>query len=310
MSAASPPEVAPAAATIERLAGLLACPDCRTPLEIGPAGLPPCPGCGRAFHWSGSVPLLTPGRPAETLAAGEKFFIDDPGRMTQLRRKNPFLARLVDLPDYSSGGVRALPECGRWFHAHVETAVPGERILNLGSGVNKVYDNPGLINFDIAPHENTQVAGDGEQLPFRDQVFDGVVLDAVIEHLAHPHRVIAEVRRVLKPGGVVLAHVPFLYPFHAAPHDYQRYTPMGLRMLFEEFEVLEAGSDRRPGRAVLEVMTAYAAGFSDNRAISYALRWLTAWAWQPVKWLDRWLSRKARADYVTASSSILARKRA
>jgi hypothetical protein len=103
--------------------------------------------------------------------------------------------------------------------------------------------------------------------------------------------------------------VPFLYPFHAAPHDYQRYTPSGLAMLFEDFEVLEVGTDRRPGRAVLEVVSAWAAGFSDNRSVSYALRWLTAWAWLPIKWLDPWLAKKARAEYVAASGSVLARKR-
>lgn len=293
----------------DRLAGLLACPDCRGPLELAGDSPFACPGCGRSFEMRGAVPLLAPRNREATLSAGERFFLEEPGRMVQLRRRHPRLARLLELPDYAAGGIAALPECGRWFNQHVERGVPGERILNLGSGVHKIYRHPGLVNFDIAPHDNTDVAGDGEHLPFREAVFDGVLLDAVIEHLAHPQRVVAEVHRVLKPGGVVLAHVPFLYPFHAAPHDYQRYTPMGLRMLFEEFEILEAGTDRRPGRAVLEVLTAYAAGFSDNRNVSYALRWLTAWAWQPVKWLDGWLSKRAKADYVTASSSILARKR-
>jgi hypothetical protein len=113
---------------------------------------------------------------------------------------------------------------------------------------------------------------------------------------------------VLKPGGTVLAHVPFLYPFHAAPHDYQRYTPAGLRVLFEAFEPLEAGTDRRPGRAVREIMAAYAAVFSDHRTMSYVLRWITAAAWMPAVWLDRWLSRKSKADHVVVGVSILARK--
>ncbi|TPW01497.1 MAG: hypothetical protein FD129_3356, partial [bacterium] len=87
------------------------------------------------------------------------------------------------------------------------------------------------------------------------------------------------------------------------------YTPAGLAMLFEEFEILESGTDRRPGRAVLEVVTAWAAGFSDNRTISYALRWLTAWTWLPIKFLDPWLGGRERGEYVAASVSVLARKR-
>lgn len=294
--------------TIGRLSGLLACPDCHASLEPAPSAPIACSGCGRTFEQPGGIPRLTPRSASRNVAAGAQFFLEEPGRMTELRRKNPALARLLALPNFASGRVAALPHCRRWFQTHVQTQVPGERILNLGSGVDKVYENPNLINFDIAPHENAEVVGDGEHLPFRDGVFDGVILDAVIEHLARPARVVAEARRVLKPGGHALANVPFLYPFHAAPHDYQRYTPLGLRLLFEEFEVIEAGSDRRPGRALIEIMTAYAAGLSDSRSLSYALRWLTAWLWLPVTWLDPWLAGKAKADYVTSSSSILARK--
>lgn len=259
------------------------------------------------------------------LADGRKFFIEEPGRMDQLRRKHPRIARLMELPDFTVD-TGSLPLCRAWFEENVrgsrgaagagrgsDLAVPApgnapRRILNLGSGVHKMYANPALVNFDIAPHDNADVAGDGERLPFRDGVFDGALLDAVIEHLARPHVVVAEVRRVLKPGGVVLAQVPFLYPFHAAPHDFQRYTPAGLTMLFEAFDTLEAGTDRRPGRALLEVMTAWAAGFSDHRTRSYLLRWMSAWFWLPVKFLDPWLAKKSRAEYVAASSSILARK--
>lgn len=266
-----------------------------------------CPGCGRFFEAPGGVPCLHP-KGSDSDKAGQRFFLDEPGRMEQLRRRHAWLARLLELPDFTSPS-RALPGCREWHRTRVREGRPGYRVLNLGSGVHKLYANPGLVNFDIAGHDNVDVIGDGEHLPFRDGVFDGVVLDAVIEHLARPRLVVDEVRRVLKPGGTVLAQVPFLYPFHAAPHDYQRYTPAGLAMLFESFELIESGTDRRPGRAVLEVVTAWAAGFSDNRTISYALRWLTAWAWLPIKFLDPWLAGKERAEYVAASASILARKR-
>ncbi len=287
----------------QKLDGLLACPDCRAPLSMPPLA---CQGCGRLFEAPGGVPSLHP-KGSVSDAAGQRFFLDEPGRMEQLRRTHGWLARFLALPDFTSPS-RALPMCRSWHQSHVLEGRAGYRVLNLGSGVHKHYANPLLVNFDIAGHDNVDVVGDGEHLPFRDSVFDGVVLDAVIEHLARPARVVAEVRRVLKPGGTVLALVPFLYPFHAAPHDYQRYTPAGLGMLFEEFELIESGTDRRPGRAVLEVVTAWAAGFSNNRSVSYLLRWMTAWAWLPIKFLDPWLARKERADYVAASASILVRK--
>jgi SAM-dependent methyltransferase/uncharacterized protein YbaR (Trm112 family) len=287
---------------------ILACPDCRADLKWHGGSLDPCPLCGRAFDVQDGVPILHPRDGSPVSEAGRQFFVEEPGRLDSIRQRNPRLARLLDLPDFTTPS-KSLPRSARWQREHLVQAAPGERILNLGSGVRKLYHNTNILNFDIAPHENAAVVGNGERLPFRDRSFDAVVLDAVIEHLAHPQRVVGEVERVLKPGGIVLAQVPFLYPFHAAPHDYQRFTPAGLEVLFENFEVLESGTDRRPGRAVLEVMSAYAATFSDNRTISYALRWLTAWMWLPIKFLDPWLSRKSRASHVVAGSSILARKR-
>ena len=48
------------------------------------------------------------------------------------------------------------------------------------------------------------VRGDGEHLPFRDQLFDVVVMTEVIEHLLRPELAVWEIARVLKPGGVLV----------------------------------------------------------------------------------------------------------
>lgn len=73
------------------------------------------------------------------------------------------------------------------------------------------------------------VFADGAHLPFQDASFDGVVCLEVIEHVAAPQRVIAEIQRVLRPGGRGWISMPFLYPVHDAPFDFQRYTEFGLR---------------------------------------------------------------------------------
>src|SRR3989442_1233368 len=48
------------------------------------------------------------------------------------------------------------------------------------------------------------VVGAGEQLPYPDESFDAVVCLDVLEHVSDVESVLGEVRRVLKPGGVVL----------------------------------------------------------------------------------------------------------
>jgi len=48
----------------------------------------------------------------------------------------------------------------------------------------------------------------GESLPYRDESFDVVTMLAVLEHLSYPRAVVAEICRVLKPGGRLLLTVP------------------------------------------------------------------------------------------------------
>jgi len=74
-----------------------------------------------------------------------------------------------------------------------------------------------------------QVFGDASRLPFRDRSFDGVVCLEVLEHVREPEQALHEMARVLRPGGRAFQSMPFLYPIHDAPHDYQRWTESAWR---------------------------------------------------------------------------------
>lgn len=73
----------------------------------------------------------------------------------------------------------------------------------------------------------------GLQLPFRDACFDTAVSFQVLEHVPQPARMLAEITRVLKPGGVLILTAPHIWGIHEEPHDYYRFTPYGLRYLAE-----------------------------------------------------------------------------
>ncbi|MCB1955889.1 MAG: class I SAM-dependent methyltransferase [Rhodocyclaceae bacterium] len=72
---------------------------------------------------------------------------------------------------------------------------------------------------------------DGRQLPVAGDSVDTVVLLDVLEHLDRAELAVAEAARVLRDDGHCLIHVPFLYPLHDLPHDYQRWTSTGIERL-------------------------------------------------------------------------------
>jgi SAM-dependent methyltransferase len=75
------------------------------------------------------------------------------------------------------------------------------------------------------------VWGSGLQLPFGDATFDTAVSFQVLEHVQQPARLLAEICRVLKPGGRLVLTAPHIWGIHEEPHDYYRFTPYGLRYL-------------------------------------------------------------------------------
>src|SRR5713101_8181147 len=58
------------------------------------------------------------------------------------------------------------------------------------------------------PHLDQGMVATGEAIPYPDAYFDAVVCDNVLEHLRQPLGVLAEVARVLRPGGLFLAKTP------------------------------------------------------------------------------------------------------
>lgn len=102
----------------------------------------------------------------------------------------------------------------QWLRAHLD-----ERSTYIALD----YPATALGLYGLRP----QVYADAASLPFADGAVDAVACYEVLEHVPDPERVIAEVARVLAAGGVVEFTMPFLYPIHDAPYDFQRWTRHG-----------------------------------------------------------------------------------
>lgn len=110
----------------------------------------------------------------------------------------------------------------------------GKKVLDLGCNTGIILmpllrRGVDVVGVDIGPDDirqakrnllrkgldpaRVQVAA-GANLPFGEEAFDVVLLIDVLEHVADPVAVTKEIRRVLKPGGLVVATVPF----HLHPH--------------------------------------------------------------------------------------------
>ncbi|MGR3292437.1 MAG: methyltransferase domain-containing protein [Candidatus Scalindua sp.] len=80
-----------------------------------------------------------------------------------------------------------------------------------------------------------------EALPLEDNSVDVFLMCEVLEHLENPELVLDEAFRILRPGGYGLLTMPFLYPIHADPFDFQRWTDTKLRTVLKNigFEVTQ-----------------------------------------------------------------------
>lgn len=90
-------------------------------------------------------------------------------------------------------------------------------------------------------NEAVDIIGVADALPVAGASGDALLSSQVIEHLADPERAMAEAGRVLKPGGLLFISFPLVYPLHAAPHDYFRYSRYGFEAMCRRhgFEIVE-----------------------------------------------------------------------
>lgn len=120
------------------------------------------------------------------------------------------------------------------------------RLLDIGP--SKLYESAKdyfhqcqILTLDIDPTSEADYIADLTEdtshiIP--EDYFDFVVCTEVLEHTTNPFNAVREIRRILKKGGKVIVSTPFDFQVHDPRPDCWRFTEDGLRVLFQDFNIL------------------------------------------------------------------------
>jgi SAM-dependent methyltransferase len=169
---------------------------------------------------------------------------------------------------------------------------------SVGSGLEQFYSDPNveIISFDIYATEAVQFVADAHSIPLQTGSIDGVIVQAVLEHVLEPCRVVAEIHRVLRPGGLVYADTPFLQQVHEGAYDFTRFTESGHRYLFRWFERLDSGVVSSAGTQLRWSIAYFFRGVTRSRTVGKLA--MAAFFW--LRWFDRLIPENFGVDSASA----------
>lgn len=136
------------------------------------------------------------------------------------------------------------------------------RVLDLGGDRRSEYQKLfkgtySIVTANANKDSEPDILCDLERpLPIETGSYDGVLLINVLEHIFEYRKLLAECARVIAKDGTLVVVVPFIFPYHASPHDFHRYTAEALERAltlsgFSRIEIRALGSGVFAARWVL-----------------------------------------------------------
>jgi hypothetical protein len=302
---------APARERLSRVRAALRCPACMGELETRPDEMA-CLGCAERYPFAGERPVLI--ARADRGAVEAHLASEDGRRMANEYAAPPSQATAEPawvrvlrppqvmhryFPEPRDGPAKVLFAAG---------AGGPPLVLNVGGGPQR--ETPGEITLNIGPFPNVDLIADGQRIPVADGTFDAVFSLAVLEHVPDPQRVVAEMIRVLRPGGYLYSEVPFIFFFHGYPTDYTRFTLEGMKRLFRGLDEARFGLTHGPVSAVLQSgnMALQMLVPPRPRLLRKAANGIYRWLFFPFKYLDLMLREHPDAHTVAGGFWVLGRK--
>jgi SAM-dependent methyltransferase len=228
----------------------LACPQCKQAFKTDKGYL--CRDCGIEFPEVNNVPVLIN-------EANSVFRLDDfvQNRNTTygapLSGLNRLIVAMTPSISVNPGSARNYSNFFdglRKMNARPRILVIGGAVLGKGMDLAQMGDDFELVETDVSFGGRTRLICDAHDLPFVSDSFDGVIAQAVLEHVIDPHRCVSELFRVLRPSGLVYAETPFMQQVHMGRYDFMRFSHLGHRRLFRDFDEIKSGPVGGPGMAL------------------------------------------------------------
>ncbi len=99
------------------------------------------------------------------------------------------------------------------------------------------------VGCDMRPGRGVDRILDLHAIELPDESAGTVLLLDTLEHVEFPRKALAEIHRILKPGGILVMSSTMRFPIHDHPHDYWRFTPEAFRSLLKPFAtvIVESG---------------------------------------------------------------------
>ena len=150
----------------------------------------------------------------------DKPFTQYPDRLTAYLTRRFDLERGMSLLDLGCGR-------GEFLQGFVRCGLDGHGVD--GSMMAKaVYPQARVVTADL----------EGTPLPFRNDTFDVVFSKSVLEHFYYPEKIVREIHRVLKPGGLAVTMVPdWEAVYKQFYEDYTHRTPFSRTSLHDIFVI-------------------------------------------------------------------------
>ncbi len=276
------------------LAEIAQCPRCQGKISGFETAQLSCVNCGLEFRRTHNQPILID---FEKSVFDPNSYIEGGGVLTPRDITGRSLESLA--LQFVTGTNNVAVRNAQEFLTRLHTLSPHPRVLvigggAIGAGAESLYNNPDidLVSTDVYASSNTCAVVDGHNIPFRDEAFDGVWIQAVLEHVLEPEIVAGEIFRVLKMQGLVYSEIPFMQQVHAGAYDFTRFTMSGHRWLFRRFDQIAAGTVGGAGTAFVWSVRYLCRSLSNSYTVGTLMSLLIFWA----RFLDPIARRRPNAD--------------